>query len=261
LEGTGSELLLKGKNILIMGVRNKRSIAWGIATVAAREGANLIFTCMGEREKRETEELVAPLGNFPVYQCDISSDEEIKSCFEIIRKDYGVLHGLVHAIAHARTEDLQNDFVSTSRDGFAHALDVSAYSLVAVSREAKDLMTEGGSILTLTYAGSIRVIKGYNVMGVAKAALEASVRYLANDLGMQGIRVNAISAGPVKTLSARGVKSFNNLKDMVEERAALHRTVTLEDLGNNAVYLLSHLSDGVTGEIIYVDCGCNIMGL
>jgi enoyl-[acyl-carrier protein] reductase I len=259
-EGTGSKLLLKDKNVLIMGVRNKRSIAWGIATAAAREGANLIFTCAGEREIRETKELVASLGHFPIYQCDISSDEEIKSCFEIIRKDYGVLHGLVHAIAHAKAEDLKNDFVHTSRDGFAHALDVSAYSLVAVSREAKDLMTEGGSILTLTYAGSVRVIKGYNVMGVAKAALEASVRYLANDLGTQGIRVNAISAGPVNTLSARGVKSFTNLKIEFEEKAALHRTVTLDDLGNTAVYLLSHLSDGVTGGIIYVDCGCNIMG-
>jgi enoyl-[acyl-carrier protein] reductase I len=261
MEGMGSELLLKDKNILIMGVRNKRSIAWGIATAAAKEGANLIFTCLGEREKRETEELVAPLGNFPVYQCDIASDIEINNCFETISKEYGVLHGLVHAIAHAKTEDLQNNFVNTSRDGFAHALDVSAYSLVAVSRAAKDLMTEGGSILTMTYAGSVRVIKGYNVMGVAKAALEACVRYLADDLGTRGIRVNAISSGPVKTVSAKGVKSFKNLKDMVEERAALHRTITLEDLGNNALYLLSHLSEGVTGEIIYVDCGFNIMGL
>jgi enoyl-[acyl-carrier protein] reductase I len=254
-------LLLKDKNILIMGVRNKRSIAWGIATAAAREGANLVFTCAGEREKQETEELVAPLGNFPVYLCDISSDEEIKNCFDTIRKDYGVLHGLVHAIAHAKSEDLQNSFVNTSRDGFAHALDVSAYSLVAVCREAKDLMTEGGSVLTLTYAGSVRVIKGYKVMGVAKAALEACVRYLADDLGAQGIKVNAISAGPIKTLSAKGIKSFSNLRDVVEEKAALHRTVTLEDLGNNAVYLLSHLSDGVSGEILYVDCGFHIMGL
>jgi enoyl-[acyl-carrier protein] reductase I len=254
-------LLLKDKNILIMGVRNKRSIAWGIATAAAREGANLIFTCAGEREMQATKELVAPLGDFPVYRCDISSDEEIKRCFEIIRKDYGSLYGLVHAIAHAKSEDLQTNFVNTSRDGFAHALDVSAYSLVAVSREAKDLMTEGGSIITLTYSGSVRVVKGYNVMGVAKAALEASVRYLADDLGAQGIRVNAISAGPVKTLSAKGIKSFTNLKDIVEERSALHRTVTLEDLGNNAVYLISHLSEGVTGEIIYVDCGFNIMGM
>jgi enoyl-[acyl-carrier protein] reductase I len=254
-------MLLKDKNVLIMGVRNKRSIAWGIATAAAREGANLIFTCAGEREMRETEELVAHLGKFPIYQCDITSDEAIKNCFAIIGKEFGALHGLVHAIAHAKTEDLQTNFVNTSRDGFAHALDVSAYSLVAVAREAKELMTEGGSILTLTYAGSVRVIKGYNVMGVAKAALEACVRYLADDLGTQGIKVNAISSGPIKTLSAKGVKSFSNLKEFVEEKAPLHRTVTLEDLGNNAVYLLSHLSDGVTGEVIYVDCGFHIMGL
>lgn len=257
----GISLLLKDKNILIMGVRNKRSIAWGIATAAAREGANLIFTCMGEREKQETEELVAPLGNFPVYQCNISSDEEIKNCFEIIRREYQVLHGVVHAIANAKTEDLQRDYVYTSREGFAHALDVSAYSLVAVCREAKELMTEGGSVITLTYAGSQRVIKGYNVMGVAKAALETSVLYLANDLGPQGIRVNAISAGPIKTLSAKGIKNFSSLREVVEEKAALRRSVTLEDLGNNAVYLLSHLSDGVTGEIIYVDCGFNIIGI
>lgn len=244
-----------------MGVRNKRSIAWGIATAAAREGANLIFTCLGEREKQETEELVAPLGKFPVYQCDIASDAEIKSCFEIIRKDYGVLHGLVHAIANARSEDMKQDFVYTSREGFAHALDISAYSLVAVSREAKDLMTQGGNILTLTYSGSQRVMRGYNVMGVAKAALEASVRYLASDLGQFGINVNAISAGPIKTLSAKGIKTFSNLQDIVEEKSALHRTVTLEDLGNNAVYLLSHLSSGITGEIIYVDCGFNIIGI
>ncbi|HYH02666.1 MAG TPA: enoyl-ACP reductase [Bacillota bacterium] len=257
----GYHLLLKDKNILIMGVRNRRSIAWGIATAAAREGANLIFTCLGEREKQETEELVAPLGNFPVYQCDISSDDEIKNCFEVIRKDYGVLHGVVHAIANAKTEDLQRDYVYTSREGFAHALDVSAYSLVAVCREAKELMTEGGSVITLTYAGSERVVRGYNVMGVAKAALEASVRYLANDLGEYGIQVNAISAGPIKTVSAKGVKSLSNIKEVVEEKAPLHRGITLEDLGNNAVYLLSHLSSGVTGEIIYVDCGFNIIGI
>jgi enoyl-[acyl-carrier protein] reductase I len=254
-------LLLKDKNILIMGVRNKRSIAWGIATAAAREGANLIFTCAGERERQETEELAGTLGAFSVYQCDISKDAEIKSCFTTIRQKYGVLHGLVHAIAHANSEDLQNDFVDTTRDGFAHALDISAYSLVAVSREAKDLMTEGGSVLTLTYSGSVRVIPGYKVMGVAKAALEACVRYLADDLGGRGIKVNAISAGPVKTLSAKGIKRFTNLKEIVEEKAALRRTVTLDDLGNNAVYLLSGLSDGVTGEIIYVDCGFNIMGM
>jgi enoyl-[acyl-carrier protein] reductase I len=257
----GIGVLLQNKNIVIMGVRNKRSIAWGIAVAAAKEGANLIFTCQSEREKEETEELIATLGNFKVYQCDIATDGQIRNCFAAVKREYGVLHGLVHAIAHAKTEDLQNDFVYTSREGFAHAMDISAYSLVAVCREAKELMTEGGSIITLTYAGSVKVIKGYNVMGVAKAALEASVLYLANDLGPQGIQVNAISAGPVKTLSAKGVKGFGNILDVVEEKAPLRRKVTLEDLGNNAVYLLSHLSAGVTGEVIYVDCGFSTIGL
>jgi enoyl-[acyl-carrier protein] reductase I len=261
MEEGWDQMLLQNKNILIMGVRNKRSIAWGIAQASAKEGANLIFTCQSEREKAETEELIAPLGQFKVYQCDITSDDQISNCFAAIKQEYGVLHGLVHAIAHAKSEDLQNDFVYTSREGFVHAMDISAYSLVAVSREAKDLMTEGGSIITLTYAGSVKVIKGYNVMGVAKAALEASVRYLANDLGQLGIQVNAISAGPIKTLSAKGVKGFGGIMDVVEEKAPLRRGINLEDLGNNAVYLLSHLSGGVTGEIIYVDCGFSIIGL
>ncbi|GAE90316.1 enoyl-[acyl-carrier-protein] reductase [Acetivibrio straminisolvens JCM 21531] len=186
--------LLSNKNILVMGVRNKWSIAWGIVKAAQEEGANIIITYQGEREKEGAEQL----GADSIFQCDISSDEEIDNLFAAIKEKYGVLHGVVHCIAHAKTEDLQNDFVYTSRDGFAHALDISAYSLVAVSRGAKDLMTEGGSIVTLTYMGSEKVFKGYNVMGVAKAALETSVMYLASDLGEANIRVNAISAGPIK---------------------------------------------------------------
>ncbi len=253
--------LLQNKNIVIMGLRNKWSIAWGIAQAAANESANLIFTCQTEREKDETEKLTAELGKFPVYICDISADENIGSVFDTIKESYGVIHGVVHAIAHANPEDLTNDFVYTSKAGFLHALDVSAYSLVAVSRKAKDLMIDGGSILTLTYMGAEKVFSGYNVMGVAKAALEASVRYLASDLGACNIRVNAISAGPIKTMSARGVKNFNNILSVVEEKAPLKRCVTKEDIGKASLFFLSDLSSGVTGEITHVDCGFNVMGI
>lgn len=253
--------LLANKNIVVMGLRNKWSIAWGIAKAAAENGANLIFTCQSDRETKETEKLLKELGDYPVFICDISSDEDINRLFNDLKEKYGVLHGLVHAIAHAKPEDLANGFVNTSREGFAHALNVSAYSLVAVSRVAKEIMAEGASIITLTYMGAEKVFQGYNVMGVAKAALEASVRYLAYDLGPSGIRVNAISAGPIKTMSARGVKNFTNILDVVEEKAPLKRNVTQEDIGNSTVYLLSDLSGGVTGEVHYVDCGYNIMGI
>ncbi|MCX7842155.1 MAG: enoyl-ACP reductase [Clostridia bacterium] len=253
--------LLANKNILVMGVRNKWSIAWGIAKAAHNEGANIIFTYQGEREKEAAEDLSASLGGNEVFQCDISSDDEIDSLFSQLKDKYGVLHGVVHSIAHAKTEDLQKDFVYTSRDGFAHAMNISAYSLVAVSRRAKELMTEGGSILTLTYHGSEKVYPGYNVMGVAKAALEASVRYLANDLGPVGIRVNAISAGPIKTLSAKGVKDFGNILDAVEKKAPLRKGIEQDELGDAALFLLSSLSRAITGEVVYVDCGFNIMGI
>lgn len=253
--------LLLNRNIVIMGLRNKWSIAWGIAKVASEQGANLIFTCQSPREKTETEKLTSEFQNSSIYLCDISSDEQIDNLFTELKKEYGVLHGLVHAVAHANAEDLANGFINTSREGFAHALDVSAYSLVAVTRAAKDLMTEGGSIVTLSYLGSERVLKGYNVMGVAKAALEASVKYLAEDLGSTNIRVNAVSAGPIKTMSARGVKNFNSILDVVEEKAPLRRNVNLEDVGKSTLYLLSDLSSGVTGEILYVDCGYNVIGV
>jgi enoyl-[acyl-carrier protein] reductase I len=253
--------LLQNKNILIMGVRNKWSIAWGIAKAAQSEGANVIFTYQGDREKEGVEELAASLGNTSVFQCDITSDTQIDDLFSRLKSEYGVLHGMVHAIAFAKREDLQDSFVNTSRDGFALAMDVSAYSLVAVSKRAKDLMTEGGSIVTMTYMGSERVFPGYNVMGVVKSALEASVRYLAHDLGELGIRVNAISAGPVKTMSAKGVKDFGNILDVVKEKAPLKRRIDQDDLGDSAKFLLSNLSRGITGEIIHVDCGFNIMGI
>lgn len=253
--------LLKNKNILVMGVRNRWSIAWGIAKAAYDEGANIIFTYQGEREREGAEDLAALLKGSFIFPCDISSDDEIDGLFSEIKAKFGVLHSVVHGIAHAKREDIQNDFVNTSRDGFTHALNVSAYSLVAVSRRAKDLMTEGGSILTLTYLGSEKVFPGYNVMGVAKAALEASVRYLAYDLGAYDIRVNAISAGPVKTISAKAIKDFSNILEDVERKSPLRRGITQEDLGNASLYFLSDLSRAITGEIVYVDCGYNIMGV
>jgi len=253
--------LLENKNILIMGVRNKWSIAWGIAKSAHKAGANLIFTYQGEREREGAEELISGLDRSSIFPCNISSDEEIDTLFTELKSKYGKIHGVVHAIAHAKREDIQNDFINTSRDGFAHALDISAYSLVAVTKKAVELMVEGGSIITLTYMGSEKVFRGYNVMGVAKAALEASVRYLANDIGSSGIRINAISAGPVKTISAKGVKDFGNILDEVEKKAPLKRRVDKDDIGDTALYLLSDLSRGVTGEVLHVDCGFNIMGI
>lgn len=254
-------ILLENKNVLIMGVRNKWSIAWGIAKAAHDNGANLIFTYQGEREREGAEELISLLKGSSIYQCDISSDVDIDNLFGELKQKHSAIHGVVHAIAHAKREDIHNGFINTSRDGFAHALDVSAYSLVAVSRKAKDLMTEGGSIITLTYMGAEKVFTGYNVMGVAKAALEASVRYLAADLGPLGIRVNAISAGPIKTISAKGVKDFSDILEVVEQKAPLRKGIDQDELGDSALYLLSRLSRGTTGEVIHVDCGYNIMGI
>jgi len=252
--------LLSGKNILIMGVRNKWSIAWSIARSAYREGANLIFTCQSERDREAVEKLVETLGAPLVLQCDISSDQEIDRLFGLIGGKYNSIHGLVHGIAHARTEDIHNDFIYTSRDGFLHALNISAYSLVAVSRRAMELMGDGGSIVTLTYMGSEKVFPGYNVMGVAKAALEASVRYLAYDLGKKGIRVNAISAGPVKTVSSKAIKDFGDIMDLFEKKSPLKKALEADDVGDTGLYLLSSLSRAVTGVVLHVDCGYNIMG-
>ncbi|HBY21172.1 MAG: enoyl-ACP reductase [Clostridiales bacterium GWE2_32_10] len=253
--------LLENKNIVIMGVRNKWSISWGIAEKAAKEGAKLIFTCEAAKSIENTKKLVCELGDFEVIECDVSVDESIERAFDKIKQKYGVIHGVSHGIAHAFTEDLRDEFIKTSREGFLHALNVSAYSLVGVSRYARELMTEGGSIITLTYLGGEKVIKNYNVMGVAKAALDCSVRYLANDLGGEHIKVNAISAGPIKTLAAKGIGDFNTILEAVKEKAPLRRNVTIEDVGNTATYLFSDLSSGVTGEIIHLDCGYSIMGL
>lgn len=254
-------MLLQGKTILITGVRNKWSIAWGIAEAAARFGAHLIFTSQSAKQCEETQRLVSVLGDYDVYEMDVSSDHSIEQLFDTLKQLGIQLDGVVHAIAGAKTSDLHADFLHTSREGFTSAMDISAYSLVALCRGALPLMQEGGSILTLSYLGAERVVAGYNVMGVAKAALEASVRYLAVDLGAKGIRLNAISAGPIKTAAARGIQHFNSLMDIVAEKAPLKRGVTAADVGNAGVFLLSDLANGITGEVMYVDSGFNIMAI
>ena len=257
-------MLLKDKKILIMGIRNKWSIAYGIAKQAYENGASLIFTYMGEENKDKIESLIREFEGAKAYVLDdASQDELVKNVFETIKNENGKIDGLVHAIAHANTEDLHNDFIYTSKEGYLHAIDVSAYSFVLVSRVAKELemLNENASLLTLTYHGSAKVIEGYNVMGVAKAALEANVRYLAENLGKEGMRVNAISAGPIKTLSAKGIKDFSSVLTLVEEKSPLHRNVTIEQVGNVSAFLLSNISDSITGQVIYADSGYNIMGI
>ncbi len=256
-------MILKGKTILIMGIRNKWSIAYGVAKSAYHQGAKLIFTFMGEENREKIEELISEFGNAKAYACDASKDEELVVLFSTIKKEYGKIDGILHSIAHANTEDLRNDFINTSKEGFAHANDVSAYSLVAVARIARDLtvLNENASLVALTYYGSTKVLAGYNVMGVAKAALECSIRYLADNLGPMGIRVNAISAGPIKTLSAKGIKDFNTILDVIEEKAPLRRNVTTSEVGDSVAFLLSNMASAITGQIIYADNGYNIMGI
>jgi enoyl-[acyl-carrier protein] reductase I len=257
-------MLLKDKKILIMGIRNKWSIAYGIAKSAYENGAKLIFTYMGEDNREKIEELISEFKGSKAYVLNgASEDELVKEVFTKIKEENGKLDGIVHAIAHANTENLRNDFILTNKEGYSHAVDVSSYSLVLVARMAKelDILNENATLVTLTYYGSTKVLEGYNIMGVAKAALEASVRYLAENLGKDGIRVNAISAGPIKTLSAKGIKNFNSILTIVEKKAPLHRNVTTEQVGNVATFLLSNMSDAITGQIIYADSGYNIMGV
>jgi len=255
-------LQIKDKNIVVMGVANERSIAWGIAKRLLEAGANVIFTYRKDRSKSKLDKVLADYTeyNTAVIQCDVNSDESITSAFQQIGEQYGVIHGIVHSVAFANAEDLKNRFVETSRDGYAFAQDTSAYSLVAVANAARPFMTEGGSIVTMSYLGGDRVLDGYNVMGVAKAALEASVRYLAADLGAEGIRVNAISAGAIRTLAAKGVPSFNTMLHKIEESSPLKRNVTQEEVADMTLVMLSKLSSGVTGETIFVDSGYHIMG-
>ncbi len=257
-------MLLENKKILIMGIRNKWSIAYGIAKSAYENGAKLIFTFMGEDNRTKIEELVSEFEGSKCYCLDgASEDELVRKVFTKIKEDNGKIDGIVHAIAHANTEDLHNDFIYTSKEGFSHACDVSSYSFVLTARMAKELklLNDNASLVTLTYHGSTKVLEGYNVMGVAKAALEASTRYLANNLGKEGIRVNAISAGPIKTLSAKGIKDFGTILTVVEEKAPMHQNVTTSQVGDVATFLLSSMSSCVTGHVLYADNGYNIMGV
>ncbi len=257
-------MLLENKKILIMGIRNKWSIAFGIAKSAYENGAQLIFTYMGEENKHKIEELISEFKGSKAYVLNAASEDEIvKDVFTKIKNENGKIDGIVHAIAHANTEDLHNDFIYTGKEGFAHACDVSSYSFVLAARTAKqlDMLNENASLVTLTYHGSTKVLDGYNVMGVAKAALETSVRYLAENLGKENMRVNAVSAGPIKTLSAKGIKDFNSILTVVEQKSPLHKNVTITQVGNVATFLLSSMSEAITGQIIYADNGYNIMGV
>jgi len=256
-------LSLEGKNIVIMGVANKRSIAWGIAQAVHQAGARIIFTYAGERFKNEVQKLVDTLESDAhlLLPCDVTNDEEIEVTFRTIKEKVGVIHGIAHCIAFANKEELSGEYLNTTREGFLLAHNISSYSLTAVAKAARPLMTEGGAIITLTYLGGERVVQNYNVMGVAKASLDASVKYLANDLGKDGIRVNAISAGPIRTLSAKGISDFNSVLKMIEERAPMRRSVTPEDVGNAALFLLSDLATAITGETLHVDSGFNIIAI
>jgi enoyl-[acyl-carrier protein] reductase I len=253
--------MLDGRRALIFGVANDHSIAWGIAKALHDEGAEVGFSSVEMLLEKRVRPLAESIGSTFVEPCDVQDDEQIARVFGLWGERFGRLDVLVHALAFARREELDGRFLDTSRAGFALALDVSAYSMVALARGAAPLMTEGGSMMTLTYYGSKKVVANYNVMGVAKAALEASVRYLAADLGPSGVRVNAISAGPIRTLAASGVTGFKAMYGKFRDIAPLRRNVTIDDVGGTAVYLASDLSRGVTGDVIYVDAGFNVLGV
>jgi enoyl-[acyl-carrier protein] reductase I len=251
---------LAGKTAVVFGLANKRSIAWGIAQKLHAAGATLAICYQNERMKLEAQGLIDELPGASGFQCDVSSDEQIERVFAAIKEKFGKIEILVHAVAFAPAEDLRGEFVNTSRDGFRIAMDVSVYSLIAVSRAAAPLMTEGGSIITLSFYAAEKVVPNYNVMAVAKAGLESTVRYLASNLGPKNIRVNAISAGPIKTLAARGVGDLGEMLKSHADRAPLHRNVDQLEVGGAALFLASDLSSAITGETLYVDCGYNIMG-
>jgi enoyl-[acyl-carrier protein] reductase I len=257
-----SEGILSGKTGVVFGVANKRSIAWAIAKAWHQAGARLIFNYQGERLKANVEELVGEFGaDVPVYPCDVTKDEELNAFFDKVQQLSPRLDLLLHAVAYAPKEALEGDFVSTTREAFKVAHDVSAYSLVALAQRAAPLMTEGGSIVAMTYYGSVKVVPHYNVMGVAKAALEASTRYLAYDLGAKNIRVNCISAGPVQTLAARGISGFSLMLKRYEEHAPLKRSCRTDELGQTGVFLASPGAAAITGQVIYVDGGYEVMGM
>lgn len=253
--------ILNGKKALIFGVANHRSIAWGIARALHAEGCELGFTYVGAAVEKWVRPLAEQVGSTLVLPCDVGNDEQIAAVYKEVEQSWGKFDFLIHSIAFARAEDLQRGFMETSREGFHLALDVSAYSLLAVSRPALPCLNEGASILTMTYHGSRKVMPGYNVMGVAKAALEATVRYMAYELGPKGIRVNAISAGPIRTLASSAVGGFKSLLKSVGEITPLRRTVSQEEVGSTALFLCSSGASGITGEVLYVDGGVNIVGV
>lgn len=250
--------LMAGKRGVVFGVANDKSIAWGIAQQLHQAGAEMAFTYLNEALEKRVRPLAESLDAKIILPCDVGSDDEIAAVFKELEKQWGTIDFVVHAVAFANRDDLKNDFSQTSREGFALAMDISAYSLVAMTRCAIPLMPQGGSIVTMSYLGAMMAVPGYNVMGVAKAALESSVRYLAAELGRQNIRVNAVSAGPIKTLAASGVGNFKEKLHIMEERSPLRRTVSQEEVGKASLYLLSDLASGVTGEVHYVDGGFNI---
>ena len=253
--------MFDGKKILVLGVANKKSIAWAISEALQKEGAELAFTYVNEAIEKRIRPLAEQVPNSIVLPCDVQSDEEITNLFSELKERWGSLDGVIHSVAYAEREDLDGRFIETSREGFKTALDVSAYSLIAVAKGAEEMLKESkGSILTMSYLGAVRVIPNYKVMGVAKAALESSVRYLAADLGEHQVRVNAISAGPLRTLAASGIPRFRELMAAFAERAPMKRNVTLEDVAGTALYFLSDLASGVTGEVAYVDCGYSVTG-
>lgn len=251
---------LEGRTAVVFGVANKRSIAWSISQGLHAAGAKLAITYQNPRLEQEAKDLILSLPGAEAFMCDVSNDSEIDRLFVQLKERYGKLNVLVHSVAFAPPDELKNDFVNTTREGFRMAHDISVYSLIAVSRAAAPLMEDGGSIITMTYYGAEKVVPHYNVMGVAKAALECTVRYLAQDLGKRKIRVNAISAGPIKTLAARGISGLGEMMKTHAERAPLQRNVDVSEVGSTGVFLASDASSGITGEVIYVDCGYNIMG-
>ncbi|WP_101068118.1 enoyl-ACP reductase FabI [Roseovarius salinarum] len=256
-----SNELMAGKRGLIMGLANEKSIAWGIAKACADAGAELAFTYMGEAFKKRVAPLAEQLGATQLYNCDVSQPDSIDATFAEIEKAWGKLDFIVHAIGYSDKSELRGRYIDTSRENFANTMDVSVYSFTAVARRAEKLMDAGGSMLTLTYYGAEQVMPHYNVMGVAKAALEASVMYLAEDLGKDGIRVNAISAGPIKTLAASGIGDFRYILKWNELNSPLRRNVTIDDVGKSALYLLSDLGSGTTGEVLHVDAGYHVVGM
>jgi len=255
------EGLLEGKRGVVTGVANERSIAWGCAKACAEAGASLAFTYLGEAQEKRVRKLIKEIPGALCFPCDVSKDEDIESFFSSVDSEWGSLDFLIHSIAYADKDDLSGRFLDTTRQNFGMAIDISAYSLVALLRSAESILSDGASVVAMTYYGAEKVIPKYNVMGVAKATLEASARYLAADLGTRGIRVNCISAGPLRTLSSAAFPGFRRMMRVAEETAPLRRNVTQEDVARTALYLLSDLSSGVTGEVVHVDSGYNILGM